>query len=162
MLDVPWVGTHDPTGPCRHCQMTAMWFQLAHSLMDRVFAKQRVVNPVEAGRSFGSVARNESLLHNRSSLRSEKNNNRSERNTDDTDTVTSEQAESVRTNAQVDDSTSQMADSVFEAGGSAHTRASIRSSCSSVGSTISFESAADRGPHIRFLLGVLKVCLIAV
>ena len=31
---------------------------------------------------------------------SEKNNNRSEGNTDDTDTVTSEQAESVRTNAQ--------------------------------------------------------------
>ena len=24
---------------------------------------------------------------------------------------------------------------------------------------MSFESAADRGPHIRFLLGVLKVCL---
>lgn len=69
MLDVPWVGIHDHTGPCRHCQMTAMWFQLAHSLMDRVFAKQQVMNPVEAGRSFGSVARNESLLRNRSSLR---------------------------------------------------------------------------------------------
>lgn len=70
MLDVPWIGTHDHTGPCSHCQMTAMWFQLAHSLMDRVFAKQRVLNPVEAGRSFGSVARNESLMHNRSSIRS--------------------------------------------------------------------------------------------
>ena len=36
MLDVPWAGNHDHTGPCRHCQMSAMWFQLAHSLMDRV------------------------------------------------------------------------------------------------------------------------------
>ena len=57
----------------------------------------------------------------------------------------------------VDDSTSQTADSVFESGGSVHNRASVRSSCSSMGSAISFESAADRGPHIRFLLGILKV-----
>ena len=60
-----------------------------------------------------------------------------------------------------DDSTSQMADSVFEAGGSIHTKGSARSSSSSIGSALSFESAADRGPHIRFLLGVLKVCFAA-
>lgn len=57
----------------------------------------------------------------------------------------------------MDETSSQMTDSVFEAGGSVHTKGSNRSSSASVGSSISFESAADRGPHIRFLLGVLKV-----
>lgn len=60
-----------------------------------------------------------------------------------------------------DDSNSQMTDSVFDTGDSVgNTRGSVRSSWESSGSALSFESAAERGPHIRFLLGVLKVGLI--
>lgn len=56
MLDIPWSGSHDHNGPCRHCQMIAMWFQLAHSLMDRIFPQQRcVLNSDKEARTFASV-----------------------------------------------------------------------------------------------------------
>ena len=75
MLDVPWVGSHDHKGPCRHCQMIAMWFQLAHSLMDRIFPKQRsLLSSNEIARSFANVTRSESVkLRHRSSSRSSGN-----------------------------------------------------------------------------------------
>lgn len=74
MLDVPWAGFHNHSGPCRHCQMTAMWFQLAHALMNRVFSKKLVTNLDGLGQEFGTVAKNSSsLILNRNSLRSGKN-----------------------------------------------------------------------------------------
>ncbi|XP_046839871.1 protein unc-79 homolog isoform X2 [Xenia sp. Carnegie-2017] len=155
MLDVPWAGFHNHSGPCRHCQMTAMWFQLAHALMNRVFSKKLVTNLDGLGQEFGTVAKNSSsLVLNRNSLRSEKNNFRDERNAED---VVLEQSDGSKSNGPGDDSNSQMTDSVFDTGDSVgNTRGSVRSSWESSGSALSFESAAERGPHIRFLLGVLK------
>lgn len=55
----------------------------------------------------------------------------------------------------MDDSTSQKSEDVAD--GNVPTQGSIRNSISSMESSVSIESAMDRNPQIRFLLGVLKV-----
>lgn len=72
MLDTSWTGAHgDHSALCQHCEMVAVWFQLAFMLFEAVFtvnprAEDETLNAV----AFGSLVRSGSSLSKAASFRS--------------------------------------------------------------------------------------------